>query len=349
MVTILHRTRTHDNRLKMNIRSIVKQYIDVDSIMQNDEFAQWYERLRKAGFAFLLLNLAYLFGYMCFRVISEFTISSFLFGYFIQMICNVATYVTDTLRSNEREIRDYVEKQVGNWIGTIKISVDYINTHFEEKSSSPSSFASSSKLSYVSQEPSAVSGSSSPVSTTVSTPSRPPVTISLSADSLTVKNSVDDTISDSSSNSSTTDNVQTAPVNINLDVKPVSTTTTINLDPCALEYLLRRDDAQRALMNQVLNLSQSVIEPSTSTSTSANHDNDVDDQIKHIDSDLSISDCNSCDVSDDDIHTEDESDDDYHSSNDDESHLSQDDDSHGDDHDNNRDNNRDNNDKSDKQ
>jgi hypothetical protein len=323
---------------------MVKQYIDVDSIMKNDEFAQWYERLRKAGFAFLLLNLAYLLGYMCFRVISEFTISSFLFGYFVQMICNVTTYITDTLRSNENEIRNYVEKQVGNWIGTIKIAVDYINTHFEEKSSSssPSSFASSSKLSYVSQEPPTVSSSTS----SVSTPSRPPVTISLSGDSLTVKNNVEDSTknvndntsdstsystSDQSSDStsdqssdSTNDNIQTTSANINLNIDP-RTTTTINLDPSIIEYLLRRNEAENALMHKVFTLNKSVIEPSIPESTSHNDEDDTRNQIKHIDSELSISDCNSCDVSDNDSDLG--NDKGFHSSND-ESQLSQSDDDH---------------------
>lgn len=278
----------------MNIRNLVNQYIDIDSILKNDEVAQWYERLRKTGFVFLLLNFAYLFGYVCFRVISDFTVSSFLFGYFIQSICNISSFVTDTVLTNQREIREYLEKQMGNWIGTIKIAVDYVNTYFEDKYPNPKSdnvFASSSLYT---DSSSSVSQETTPESSSkpVSTPSRPPITISLFANSVTVKNnniaesqpdkepdtteSVTSPVDESAQDASTTPSTS-----IDLSIETKTKDTVIRLDPTVLEYLLRRNEAQNILMNKVMKLDQSIIDPATSTSvdTSVSSDNVNSDSV----------------------------------------------------------------------
>jgi hypothetical protein len=261
----------------MNIRNLVNQYIDVDAILKNDEVVQWYERLRKAGFVFLLFNFAYLFGYMCFRVIADFTISSFLFGYFIQSICNISSFVSDTFLNNEREIRGYVGKQLGNWIGAIKVAVDYAEEYFEGKSTTVDNSKSSvSDVAPPSQESSQKSAS---------TPSRPPITISLFANSVTVKNNIAESQPDKESDTtesvtstvdkSAQDASSAQSTNIDLNIETKTKDTVIRLDPTVLEYLLRRNEAQNALMNKVMKLDQSIIDPATSTSvdTSVSSDN----------------------------------------------------------------------------
>jgi hypothetical protein len=250
----------------MNIRNLAKQYIDVDAILKNDEVVQWYERLRKAGFVFLLFNFAYLFGYMCFRVIADFTISSFLFGYFIQSICNISSFVSDTFRNNEREIRGYIGKQLGNWIGAIKVAIDYAEEYFEGKSTTVDNNSKSSVSEVAPPSPSQESSQES-----AHVPSRPPITISLWANSYTVKNndtepSSSELNSDTSSVKSVSDEASvTQKANIDLNIETKTKDTVIRLDPSALEYLLLRNNAQNALMNKVMKLDQSVIDTSTSS------------------------------------------------------------------------------------
>jgi hypothetical protein len=259
----------------MNMRNMIKQYIDVDSVLKNEEFVRWYERLRKTGFFFLLFNITCLFGFMFYRVLADFTVSSFLFGYFMQYFCNLTGYIKDIVVHNQHVIRTVVEQQFGSWVDTIKLGVSYINECLNNNSNTevrPQSHLSSAHVS-ISASASASASTSANEHTEISdSPVRHsnPVTISLSASSMSVKSSETEEESPA-----------TVETNIVLNTQPIEIKTpTIQLDASVIEYLLKRNQAQDALMKNVMKLSDSIIEPNEQTSPSLSSISDESDELE---------------------------------------------------------------------
>ena len=250
------------------MRNMIKQYIDVDSVLKNEEFVRWYERLRKTGFFFLLFNITCLFGFMFYRVLADFTVSSFLFGYFMQYFCNLTGYIKDTVVHNQHVIRTVVEQQFGSWVDTIKLGVSYIN---ECLNSDCNSNTEVRPLYHHSSTSASASASTNEHTEINDSPVRHsnPVTISLSANSMSVKSS------------ETEEPPVTVETNIVLNTQPIEIKTpTIQLDASVIEFLLKRNQAQDALMQNVMKLSDSIIEPNEQTSPSLSSISDESDELE---------------------------------------------------------------------
>jgi hypothetical protein len=79
----------------------VRKFVDVDSLLKNEELQLWYERFRVSGVVLLLLNLTYVGLYIGYRIVADFTVSSFLFGYAVSMLCSISSHVFRFVESRQ--------------------------------------------------------------------------------------------------------------------------------------------------------------------------------------------------------------------------------------------------------
>ena len=93
------------NKIYQSVNSTIRRFVDVDSLVKNEELQMWYGRFRQAGFLLLLLNVTYIGLYIGYKVVVDFTVSSFLFGYFMSMICSFTSFVQDMWTHNQKEIQ----------------------------------------------------------------------------------------------------------------------------------------------------------------------------------------------------------------------------------------------------
>jgi hypothetical protein len=98
------------NKIYQSVNSTIRRFVDVDSLIKNEELQLWYGRFRQAGFFLLLLNLSYIGLYIGYKIVADFTVSSFLFGYFMSFVCSVSSFVHDMWERNQQEIRNILNQ-----------------------------------------------------------------------------------------------------------------------------------------------------------------------------------------------------------------------------------------------
>lgn len=98
------------NKIYQKVKSSVSGWVDVDSIVKNEELQVWYNRFRHAGILLLFMNLAYIALYISYKVVVNFTVSSFLFGYFMSTICSISSYISELWNRNQVEFKSILNQ-----------------------------------------------------------------------------------------------------------------------------------------------------------------------------------------------------------------------------------------------